>query len=880
MKSDLSRAFLVLYLASVGMAYAGGTGYGSASGAIESASEREITRRQEDLVVAEQLIKAGDAARNRKEAEAAYNYYKQAVDMVPQGSAGGSLRSRALTHFSRGAVEYAEYLVSRGEYADAHRVASEVLEPRYNPDYRPAIVFLSHLEEADYFNKTITPEFAEQRDDVNRLINEAVGYYDSGRYDMAQKRYQQVLAIDKDNAAAFRGLEQVELGKQRYYDSAYNETRSRMLWQVEKAWERPKRRFSDAEPVVEQTGEEERRGTELMMARLNRIILPKVDLKEATVQEAISLLRTRSRELDTADNGQGINIVLELPPRPVVVTPPAATTEEGEAAPPAAPKPSNLISLNLTNVPLYEVLRYVALQAGLKVKVEPFAVSVVPLDKMTDTLEVREFRVPPGFISGTAQAETEETFAGRGSAATVGTKLAARQDAKEFLEAQGVQFPEGASARLVPGSSRLVVKNTSANLDLIQEIVEGEMEQQPPQVEIEAKFVEVSQNNLKELGFDWTIGPLSIGGSGVYGGGGNSVGPNRAYPFNYPGTAIPVGENTVTGGLRSGSGTQPYSALSVNSLNALLLQNLNLGLGGSGGPAPGVFGIAGVFTNPQFQVLIRALNQKKGVDLMAAPKVTTKTGQEATITIAREFPYPQEFVPPEIPQNSGGGNAIVGAGNESDPVVTPSFPTDFTTRSLGVILKVLPQVGPDRYTIDLTLSPEVTDFEGFINYGSPIFVPNRRFLGQELAQQFDNVGNVVGAQLIDVFTPTTQRLLTENVINQPIFSTRKVTTNVSIWDGQTVVIGGLIREDVQKINDKVPILGDIPLAGVLFRSEVEQKIKRNLIIFTTARLLDNAGQLLRPQDDVDQEEVVEPLGLPPEIKPPARATPKGGLTRK
>ena len=122
--------------------------------------------------------------------------------------------------------------------------------------------------------------------------------------------------------------------------------------------------------------------------------------------------------------------------------------------------------------------------------------------------------------------------------------------------------------------------------------------------------------------------------------------------------------------------------------------------------------------------------------------------------------------------------------------------------------------------------------------------------------------------------------MTENVINQPIFSTRKVTTNVSIWDGQTVALGGLIREDVQKVNDKVPILGDIPLAGALFRSEVEQKIKSNLIVFVTARLMDAAGQLLRPEDDSDQEEIVEPLGLPPELPRPASGITAKGFRQK
>ncbi|MFM8808983.1 MAG: Amuc_1098 family type IV pilus outer membrane protein [Chthoniobacterales bacterium] len=863
----------VLSLCMAFLAHAGSMGESTTS--LESAADREISRREEDLVIAEQELRAGDAALQRGDVKEAYHHYKTAVDLVPQGSASRGLRSRAVSRFSSGSVRYAEYLVSRGEYAEARRIANEVLEARYNPDFRPAIVFLSRLEEADYFNKTVTPEFAVQRDEVGRLMNEAVGYYDSGRYDMAQKRYQQILAIDKDNAAAFRGLEQVELGKQRYYDSAYNETRARMLWQVERAWERPKRRFAEAR-TSEDMGAETRRGTELMMARLNRIIVPRVDFRDAPIQEAVSFLREQSRALDSGEGGQGINIVVEMPRRSAPVVP----TTEGEESTAAPPAFSDRITLNLSNVPLYEVLRYVALQAGLKVKVEPFAVSVVPLDKMTDALEVREFKVPPGFISATAPAgEDTTTFAGGGPDAGAASKLSARQNAKDFLESQGVDFPAGASARFIPGSSRLVVKNTASNLDLIESLVEASMAEQPTQVEIEAKFVEVSQNNLKELGFDWTVGPLSIGGSGVYGGGGNGVNPTRAFPFNYPGTTIPVGANTLSGGLRSGSGTQPYSAISVNRLNALL--GKSLGLGTTGGPAPAVFSVAGVFTNPQFQVLIRALNQKKGVDLMAAPKVTTKSGQKATITLSREFPYPQEFEPPQIPQNTGGSTLTVNGGataDTSDPVVTPSFPTDFTTRNLGVTLEVEPQIGPDGYTIDLNLTPEVVDFDGFINYGSPIYAPRSQrttiipFIGPDGNVSFADLAPVLGA------SATERQLLTENVINQPIFSTRKVTTNVSIWDGQTVVIGGLIREDVQKVSDKVPILGDIPVAGALFRSEVEQKIKRNLIIFTTARLMDAAGQLLRPEDDSDQEEVVEPLGLPPEIVPP-RGNPKG-LSRK
>ena len=878
------RAPLILLLATAAFPslLTAGSGGQSSTGSLESLADREITRRQGNVALAQEALQASEAQLRRNEIQAAYESAKRAVDLVPDGPTERGLRARALSRFSSTSVRYAEYLVSQGEYARAAAVAQEVLEPRYNPGYRPAAVFLDRLDQPDYFNKTITPEFAAERSEVERLLNEATGFYDSGRYDLAQKRYQQVLAIDKYNAAAFRGMEQVELGKQRYYESAYNETRSRMLWQVEKAWERPKRRFVEARSTDSSALQDERRGTEMMIARLNRIIVPKIDLRDASIRQAVSFLQQQSRTLEAPGDGEGdrtgINIVLKLP-----AGAPAAAVETDEfgqpIAAPAAPADSR-ITLNLTNVPLYEALRYVATLAGLKVKVEPFAVSIVPLSEPTDTLEQREFKVPPGFITGTGAGATAEpvAVAGRGGEEPGGPKLAARQNARDFLESQGVEFPPGASANFSAGSSRLVVRNTAANLDLIESLVDAAMGEQPTQVEIEAKFVEVTQDNLKELGFDWSLGPFSIGGSGVYGGGGDLITNPGAYPFVDPATGGAVGGASLTSGLRTGSGTAQNSALSVNSLNGLIARNL--GLATTGGAAPGIFSIAGVFTNPQFQVVIRALNQKKGFDLMAAPKVTTKSGQKATISISREFPYPQEFEPPQVPQDSGGGSAVVtGNAIASDPVVTPSFPTDFTTRNLGVTLEVEPQIGPDGYTIDLTLSPEVVDFDGFINYGSPISVPSRQFLGQSLSVSGGGTGNEI-ATLLDIFTPTTARVLTENVINQPIFSTRKVTTNVSIWDGQTVALGGLIREDVQKVNDKVPILGDIPVAGTLFRSEVEQKIKSNLIVFVTARLMDAAGQLLRPEDDSDQEEIVEPLGLPPELPAPGAAMSAKGFRQK
>ena len=267
--------------------------------------------------------------------------------------------------------------------------------------------------------------------------------------------------------------------------------------------------------------------------------------------------------------------------------------------------------------------------------------------------------------------------------------------------------------------------------------------------------------------------------------------------------------------------------------------------------APGIFGLAGVFTDPQFQVVIRALNQKKGVDLLSAPRVTTKSGQRAVIEIVREFRYPTTFTPPQVPTlggSSGSGSVINGVFFPPPPVpvvVTPTTPQTFETRNTGVTLEVEPVVGPDGITIDLNLVPQVVEFEGFINYGSPIFA--------------------VGANTAAGISISAPVLLTSNVINQPIFSTRKVTTSVSVWDGQTVVLGGLMREDVQKTEDRTPIIGDIPLIGRLFRTNVDQHIKRNLVIFVTAHLVNPGGQPVNATEEEEESEAtIEPPVLPQE----------------
>jgi general secretion pathway protein D len=77
-----------------------------------------------------------------------------------------------------------------------------------------------------------------------------------------------------------------------------------------------------------------------------------------------------------------------------------------------------------------------------------------------------------------------------------------------------------------------------------------------------------------------------------------------------------------------------------------------------------------------------------------------------------------------------------------------------------------------------------------------------------------------------------------------------VTTSAIVWDGQTVALGGLIAEDNVKSRDKVPVLGDLPVLGRLFRSENSRTVKKNLMIFVTATIVDAAGKRVHDPENM------------------------------
>jgi general secretion pathway protein D len=260
-----------------------------------------------------------------------------------------------------------------------------------------------------------------------------------------------------------------------------------------------------------------------------------------------------------------------------------------------------------------------------------------------------------------------------------------------------------------------------------------------------------------------------------------------------------------------------------------------------GSTATAIASITGFVGEFDVNAAVRALSQKQGTDLLSSPKLTVLSGNPANITVAQELRYPQSYG--EIQSQVGSGSTTGGTGLSAAGVtITAGTPQEFTSRNVGVELKVTPTVEEDDYSISLDLNPKVTEFEGFVEYGGP---------------------SVAIASGVTVTVPPG--------FYQPIFSVRDISTKVTIWDGATLVMGGLTREEVKKVNDKVPFFGDIPLVGRLFQSKGESAQKRNLLIFVTANLVSPGGS---PKKQSLKSTPANSLFQNPTIVTPASAEPR------
>lgn len=597
---------------------------------------------------------------------------------------------------------------------------------------------------------------------VTELVARGRAQYLAGDPASAAATLHEVQAVDPQNADARYFLARIEREAE---GSARARTSRRMMTEVEQAWRRPDgsspRPPGDA-PVTREVSP--------LAAKLEAIVLPSVNFSGMELGRVVNTLSVISAEYDSAASGsKGVNLVL---------------LDSSNAKP--------TVTIALRHVSLRRVLDFITESIDYEYEVRPDAVVVRPIGQAA--LDTQFFPVSrPTLLRLTGRSmETRKSDPAVAGPAPPSENEA--QAIRAFLQLAGVDFETVAGSSLAFDGSQIIATQTPRNLERIRNILSRYRDVR--QVEIEAKFMEVQQGALEELGVQWNLATKP--GAATQASYTTGGGVNR--------TLADAFRNATSSQLISISGAgQPADGLNIPTPAPAIPGGVLLGTGAS--PLANLSGVVGEF---DVQAMIRALSQRSGTELLSAPKLTVLSGNPATITVAQELRYPQSYG--QIQSQVGTGS--VSGGGSAGVSITSGTPQEFTTRNVGVELKVTPTVEEDDYSVSLDLNPKVTEFEGFVEYGGPSVA-------------------ISGGTTVTV----------PPGFYQPIFAVREVTTRVTIWDGATLVMGGLTREDVKRVSDKVPVLGNLPGVGRLFRSKGESSQKRNLLIFVTANLVTPGGAL-------------------------------------
>jgi type II secretory pathway component GspD/PulD (secretin) len=524
-----------------------------------------------------------------------------------------------------------------------------------------------------------------------------------------------------------------------------------------------------------------------------QIVIPKVRFDDRDLDFVVDFIKRTTRDLD--DEGEGLNVIVSVDGGNSPAPAPAAVEDDG---------------LGGDEFGLDEDDGAAAVAPASNGKKINLDADDIPVGEVIKYIceqvglkyKVEEFAVIIGDSASFQTLETKFYSISAGLLEIVETKEStgdlvgglgddAPDEGNKFLkyfETLGISFPPGAKMKFVPNAMRLVVTNTPVNHRKLEEVLR-QIGIETPQVSIESKFIEIEHTNVEEFGFEWLVGrPNHI-----------NTHPNGIdhQLIGATDTSTPTVTNPNIGGANSASG--------IRGINEVL----------SGTDIGGQAAVSLIMGDFIFQGLVRALEQESTSDTLSAPQVTAVSGKTAIIRVVDERYFPESFEAPEI-----GTDELVG-----------SAPTYGEPRDIGIVLEVTPTVEPDGYTISLDLRPQVLEFLGYdTDFNSTVTTP--------LAQGVQDANGIDGnASTVDIN------------YSMPLFSARTIESRVTIWDGETIMLGGLIQEKVTSITDKVPYLSDIPLLGELFKSEGSESVKTNLLIFVTARLIDPAGLPKKPSID-------------------------------
>ncbi len=686
---------------------------------------------------------------------------------------GSALARRALIaiearDMTRANALVADYAKLKGEDDPAvARLQKELNAKRNDPTFR-------NIDE-------LSPGVRNKDDKVNELLVKGRARYLYGDYQGALDAYREVLQYQPNNSET--KAYQIRIRQMLSENSGqWNRgvTKGKLLELLDESWKLPE--VFNRENVKSDLGN----GNDPVTEKMKTIRLPEGFIaRDEPLDRALTKLSSLSQTYDK--DQKGVNIV------PV--------TDGGE---------SPTVNLQLRDVTVFQALDYLCKRVGYSFSVSPSGIVEVRKDAGDGLLDTQFFELTQaavvkmtgqGLNTTAPGGAAANPFGGAGGAAGPAEGNPQENAIKSFLTRSGVPFEPPATLSF--DGTRLIVTQSPKNLDRVKNIIRRYSDIK--QVHIEAKFIEVEQKALNELGVNWTLEPTA-GGNGNVNAASNLRSINRVFAQNNTAPKNLTINSQIT------TGTPP-----VTTNNTQTFPNLAPSFPGGmnlGSIANTYSGTVSVLGQETLSVAIRAIEETAGSDLMSSPSLTVLDGKTAVIKVAQLLRYPQAYGDIQSNVGQGGGGGALGAANTS-VAITAGTPQDFTVQEVGVTLEVTPTVAADD-SIALNLKPKVTEFEGFVEYG-----------GTSVA--------LTGGVTVTV----------PSGFFQPIFSTREVTTDVTVFDGATVVIGGLTREEVKTVDDKVPVLGSIPIIGAAFRSSGKSVQKRSLMVFVTANLVSPGGATLR-----------------------------------
>ena len=636
--------------------------------------------------------------------------------------------------------------------------------------------------------KSINPRFVATEEEVKEKLIRAKKLYFYGDYEGAKHIFEDILLYQPNNAQAKAHLLRIAKSLEPVREMNQLRTHKDFMAQVSDEWTRP--------DIYERPAGESTTSSQLdpIIQIMRDTRVPTINLRDLQLTKVIETLME-------------LSVVYSPNQKPINMTIRGITDRDPT------------VTIVMTDVSLDKLLDFITKQVNFNYIVEDGVVVVRP-DAGSSDIDTESFtlnqagmrRMGKTAHQAALQASSSATGgfgSGGGSVSIAPTGDEDSEIIKRYLQRHNVMFDGIPGVGLSYDGTEVTITHNRQNLERCRKLLEKLSD--VTLINVQSKFIDISEGAMRELATNFTLSRETAAGvteTKVKTG-------NRTLDSTFgissrgrDGQIIKTSSSwTTTDGILQQTpgetstftipGTPPMSPGNISATNSPVLDTNIATIGGW-----------------DLRLLINALESHESSDVLAAPNVTVTSGDSegASIELYQRLIYPSMYNEPTVQVSSNGSNNYGGGGGEASAAIKAATPSELLDQKVGITFKVNANYIKEQGIIELRLAPEIVEFEGFIEYG-----------GVSVA--------VAGGTTVTA----------PSGFFQPVFSHRKVTTNVAVFDGATVVIGGLTREEVKTVEDKVPVLGDIPIIGGAFRSKGKTTNKRNLMIFVTANRMTPGG---------------------------------------